>query len=168
MIFLPTAGESLELCSRKDAAGHIPYARRGTVITEGSLASSSRYSLCRGEPRPEKCAMPRPPVCLTPMGGTLKKAACARSAPCPACIRGCVRRFPEGPLPGTGGVLFLPRSRGGVICCFFTEQSMFFSGRHAFTPWHGASGRKRTMLNEKALTMFHRKGLTFSGSPRRT
>ena len=76
--------------------------------------------------------------------------------------------FPEGPLPGTGGVLFLPRSRGGVICCFFTEQSMFFSGRHAFTPWHGASGRKRTMLNEKALTMFHRKGLTFSGSPRRT
>ena len=114
MIFLPTAGESLELCSRKDAAGHIPYARRGTVITEGSLASSSRYSLRRGEPRPEKCAMPRPPVCLTPMGGTLKKAACARSAPCPACIRGCVRRFPEGPLPGTGGVQ--PQEEAFVFC----------------------------------------------------
>ncbi len=137
MIFLPTAGESLELCSRKDAAGHIPYARRGTVITEGSLASSSRYSLRRGEPRPEKCAMPRPPVCLTPMGGTLKKAACARSAPCPACIRGCVRRFPEGPLPGTGGVLFLPRSRGGgnLLFLYRAEYVLFRQARLHAMAW---------------------------------
>ena len=139
MIFLPTAGESLELCSRKDAAGHIPYARRGTVITEGSLASSSRYSLRRGEPRPEKCAMPRPPVCLTPHGGNLEKSRVRPERAMPGLYPGLCPAFPGRPAPGKGGVLLLPLRPWRATYCFCTGQSMFFSG----TPsCHGMPGEK--------------------------
>lgn len=137
-LYIPPPAGKQHYRTRFCMPGHdIPPDRGGIPRAVQPEGRGRTYSLRRGEPRPEKCAMPRPPVCLTPMGGTLKKAACARSAPCPACIRGCVRRFPEGPLPGTGGVLFLPRSRGGgnLLFLYRAEYVLFRQARLHAMAW---------------------------------
>ena len=96
------------------------------------------------------------PTCMPhPHGGNLEKSRVRPERAMPGLYPGLCPAFSGRSAAGNGRRAFsAPQPWGGVICCFFTEQSMFFSGRHAFTPWHGASGRKRTMLNEKALTIF--------------
>lgn len=72
--------------------------------------------------------------------------------------------FPEGPLQGKGECCCCPCGRGG-------QHTVSAQGRVCSFPAHlhaMACREKKAMLNEKALTMFHRKGLTFNGSPRRT